>query len=106
MENETTAREEQILASLREQFPGTLSINIGQALAVTGYTTSERPDRVARQAIYRGSYPFPLTMIGSARRVLLADIARAMAASLKKSPTPSHRSSNADSSHADMIECD
>lgn len=69
-------REQAILAELREQFPDTIAVSPGDALKVSGLTSAKNPHNAARQAIYRGTFPFPVRPIRGRKVVRLADIAR------------------------------
>lgn len=76
----TASGEQQILASLREQYPGVVAVAPGVALVAAGLTSAKDPESAARQSIHRGTFPFPVTKVSGRNVVLLADIARALSA--------------------------
>jgi len=90
---------QEILKQLQAQFPGVIAVTPGTALLVAGRTTSESPEQAARQAIYRKTFPFPLTTVGKRRSVLLTDIAKVLGDETSRST----RSADAPA-HPDMIE--
>lgn len=73
-------REQAILAELRERFPNSIAIPPGDALEVSGLTSAKNPHNAARQAIYRGTFPFPVRPVRGRKVVRLADIARVLGA--------------------------
>lgn len=81
-----TTRKNEILHQLKGQFPGVVAVSPGQALMASGRTSSSDPDRAARLAIYRGSFPFRVEMMGKRRRVLLTDMAEVLAGACAPAP--------------------